>query len=125
MTSQKVLKGLAHNIAHHASSGLSCISPHMGRAMRMFGIETTWVELLEESPYPAGLPDEVPLRLGLAALHGFCVSLLTKMGFEIGEVKSVRLHATPAPWDPSGYLLHTRVVITGANDRVYDSGWVA
>ena len=90
----------------------------------MFGIETTWVELLEESPYPAGLPDEVPLHLGLTALHGFCVSLLTKTGFEIGEVKSVRLHATPAPWDLSGYLLHTRVVVTGANDRVYDSGWV-
>ena len=124
MTNLKVLKGMAHDIAHHAFSGLSCISPHMATALREAGIETTSVELLEESPYPTGVSERQHLRLGLQALHEFTVSLLVEQGFDLGDIESVCLRATPAPWDPSGYLLHTRAAITTRNGRVYDSGWV-
>ena len=124
MASKKALKGLAHDIAHHASSGVSGISPHMGTALRQAGMETGWVELLEESPYLHGIGEEVRLRRGLATLHAFSISLLCEYGFGLNAVKSIRLYSTAPPWDESGYLLHARVVILGDDGRSYDSGWL-
>lgn len=124
MTSLKKLKGVAHDIAHHAGTGATAVAPHMVEALWNAGIETTWVELLEDSPYPRGIPEHKPLRFALQALHDFTVSLLSGQGFDLCEIESVRLHVTPAPWRQDGSVLHTRAVITATNGRVYDSGWV-
>jgi len=124
MTSPKVLAGVAHDVAAHAGSGMSFLSPHLAEALRSGGIETTSVELLEVSPYPAGAPERESLRRSLQALHTTTVSVLRKHGFELSDVRSIRLHVTPVPWDDSGFMVHTRVVITAANGRTYDSGWL-
>jgi hypothetical protein len=45
--------GVAHDIAHHAGSGLGYLMPHLGQALREASLKTTAVELLDEEPYPS------------------------------------------------------------------------
>ena len=53
MATRRALGGVAHNIAQHANS--SSFSPHMARALRAAGLETTVIELLEEPLMAGGL----------------------------------------------------------------------
>ena len=124
MGRQAELAGVAHDIAHHSGSGLSFISPHLAKALRSVGVATTELDLLSPSPYPPVAGESKPLRLALAELHKFVVTLLARNGFGLGEVSAVVLFATPAPWDMEGYLLHTRATVTSSKGRIYDSGWL-
>jgi hypothetical protein len=124
MAKQKALAGAAHDIAHHAASGLSYLSPHMAQALRSAGITTTTIELLDASPYPAGATELKPLRLALQSLSATAVKIIAGYGLPRTEVSSVRLSVTPAPWDSEGYSLHTRAEVTAGNGRTYDSGWL-
>lgn len=124
MGRQAELAGVAHDIAHHSGSGLSYINPHLAKALRSVGIETTEIDLLSPFPYPPFANESEPLRLALAELHKFAVALLAKHGFGLEEVSAVVLFATPAPWDGEGYLVHTRAVVTSRKGRSYDSGWL-
>ncbi len=119
------LTGVAHNIAHHAGSGLSCLSPHLARALRAAGVATTEIELLTPRPYPAQIAESEPLALALASLRETVERLLRTHGFASDSVTSVVLHATPVPWDAAGHTLHTRAVIVSSQGRVYDSGWLS
>lgn len=118
------LVGVAHNIAHHSASGLSFLSPHLAQALRADGEETTAIELLGQNPYPPKIAELQPLRLALTSLKGTVQGMLKKHSFNQNDILSIVLHATPSPWDRSGYVLHTRAVITAKNGRVYDSGWL-
>ena len=118
------LAGVAHNLAHHAGSGLSYISPHLAQALWAKGVETTEIDLLAEAPYPSQAVEIQPLRLALATLRETARTLLAKGGFSDSDVTSMILYATPVPWDKSGYSLHTRVVLTSTTGRTYDSGWL-
>jgi hypothetical protein len=60
----------------------------------------------------------------LATLKDTALGILAKYGFEPSDVSSIRLHATLAPWDETGYTLHTRTVITAADGKQFDSGWL-
>src|SRR6185369_14307871 len=102
MATRRALAGVAHDIAHHANSGLSYLSPHMAQALRTVGLETTVVELLVSSPYPPGASEMKPLRLALQALRSTSGTILEKYGFSLADVTSIKLHATPALWDTSG-----------------------
>ena len=124
MSKTAKLAGVAHSIAHHAGSGLSYISPHLAEALRSVGASTTDIDLLALSPYPPEAAELKPLRLALAALQIKSKSILLKHGFSDGDVASIILRATPAPWDKAGYSLHTRAVVTSRAGRVYDSGWL-
>ena len=125
MSTQRALAGVAHDIAHHSASGLSYLSPHLAEALRQAGLETTQIELLDNSPYPEGARELERLRLALKTLHSTVDDILRKNGFTVSDVTSVKLHATPAPWDASGYSLHTRVLITADNGKTFDSGWLS
>jgi len=125
MTTKRVLSGVAHDIAHHAGSGLSYLSPHLAQALREVGSDSTEVELLDTSPYPGNAAELQPLRLALRALSTKAKEILKSNGFDPDEVSSIRLLATPAPWDASGYLLHTRAIITSTESKIYDSGWLS
>ena len=118
------LAGVAHNIAHHSASGLSCLSPHMAQALRASGKETTAIELLAPHPYPPQIAELQPLRLALASLKRTAQGILQKHDFNQDDILSIVLHAIPSPGDRAGYTLHTRTVITAKNGRVYDSGWL-
>lgn len=124
MTTKRALAGVAHDIAHHACSGLSWLSPHMAQALRAVGSESADIELLDADPYPKSAAELEPLRLALGALSEKALAILNANGFSRGEVRSIRLLVTPAPWDASGYTLHARTVIISCDDRTYDSGWL-
>jgi hypothetical protein len=124
VTKERSLSGVAHDIAHHAGSGFSCLMPHLAKALREALIKTTVVELLDEEPYPTGVTEVPPLHLALGDLKQTALGILKKYGFDRSDVLSIKLHGTPAPWDDTGYLLHTRAIITSAKERKYDSGWL-
>lgn len=123
--SRRALAGVAHDIAHHACSGLGYLNPHMAEALRAKGSDTTEVELLHLSPYPANAEELRPLRLALRAMREKAQAILVANGLGLDDVASIRLLATPAPWDSSGHCLHTRAIITSSDLKTYDSGWLA
>ena len=124
VTKERSLSGVAHDIAHHAGSGFSCLMPHLAKALREASLKTTAVELLDEEPYPKGISEIRPLRLALDDLKQTALGILKKYGFERSDVLSIKLLGTPAPWDETGHLLHTRAIITSAKERKFDSGWL-
>ena len=124
MTKHSELAGIAHNIAHHAGSGLSYLSPHLAQALRAVGAETTQIDLLSNEPYPSNAAELKPLRTALGALRSMVQALLERHGFSAADVSAITLEATPAPWDKNGYLLHTRAVVTSSTGRKFDSGWL-
>jgi hypothetical protein len=125
MACEKTLKGVAHNIAHHAASGLSYINPHLAKALRQAHIDTTAIDLLTPSPYPPGVRNLKPLRFSLGALRSKSLEILERNGFSSADVRSIVLHAHPDPYDHSGYILFTRTVIESVRGRVFDSGWIS
>src|SRR5947209_6156270 len=96
MTKLAELAGVAHHIAHHRASGLSCLSPHLAQARRSAGEETTAIELLAQNPYPANIAQVQPLRLSLLALKATVLNILHKHDFHQHDVLSIVLHATPS-----------------------------
>jgi hypothetical protein len=124
MEHKRELAGVAHNIAHHAGSGLGWLCPHMAQALRGAGLSTASVDLLSTSPYPAGALELSSLRTALRSPRSTVESILGKHGFSGKDVASIELQATPAPWDSSGYTLHTRTIITASDGAVFDSGWL-
>ncbi len=80
------------------------------------------MDLLDEEPYPEDVAEMVPLRLALRAMKETALGIVNKYGFERSDVVSIKLHGTPAPWDEKGYVLRTRVIITSAKTRQFDSG---
>ena len=124
MGRQAKLKGVAHDIAHHSGSGLSYINPHLAKALRSAGVETTEIDLLSNLPFPPVASESKPLRLALEELHKFVIRLLAKYGFSLDEVSAVVLFVTPMPYDKEGYLVKTRAVVTSSKGSVYDSGWL-
>lgn len=124
MTRERLLAGAAHDIAHHAGSGVSWLSPHMAVALRKSGVATVSFDVLAPDPYPAGVVEVEPLRLALASLRDKAQQILSGYGFLPNDISGVELSVTPAPWDETGYTLHTRAVVTSSGGRPFDSGWL-
>lgn len=120
-----VLAGVAHDIAHHAASVLSYLSPHLVLALRAAHQHTTQMDLLDPAPYPALVAELAPLRSALAALHVTALRILQTHGLQSADLTSMVFHATSAPWDQQGYGLHTRIVIVARSGKVFDSGWLS
>jgi hypothetical protein len=87
-------------------------------------MQTTSLDLLALSPYPAGAPERQPLRLALQALQAKAQEILSSYGFAQEDIESIELFATPAPLDKDGYTLQTRAVIVSVEGRRFDSGWL-
>lgn len=96
MATKRALAGVAHDIAHHAASGLSYFSLHMvqAQALRDAGLDTTTLELLEPSPYPQGVKELRPLRLALQTLHATVEGILERNGLTRSDGTSIKLCAT-------------------------------
>lgn len=118
MTSLKQLKGVAHDIAHHAQSGLSFVHPHLGQACRAAGVTSAWLDLLEERPYPEGLPVLRPLELALGALRDKFVQMAGSKGIPPSEVEAVRLEFTFPPSDDN-YSCSVGASITDRGGKSY------
>jgi hypothetical protein len=91
MSSQRALAGVAHDIAHHAGSGLSYVHPHLYPVCKAAGLREATIDLLAEAPYPLGLPQAEPLRLSLIALRNKFFAILSANGFVPSDVAAVSL----------------------------------
>lgn len=111
MTTLKTLNGVAHDIAHHAQSGLSWLYPHLGDACRDAGILTAEVDLLADEPYPAGLAERQPLRLALGALRAKLVAMLKQRGFDLSDLESAGLEFTFPDGYGDGSLYRVRSIL--------------
>ncbi len=56
MPSSKLLNGVAHDILHHAMSGLSCLHPHLSQTCRTAGVTEITLDLMRESPCQPASP---------------------------------------------------------------------
>ena len=119
MTSQKRLKSVCHNIAHHAQSGLSFIHPHVVRACREAGAPDMHVELLDVEPCPSQYRHIEPLRLSLQALRDKFESLLVAEGFALADVASVSLQFTPYP-DMDDYCCTCHAKLQGIGQQSFE-----
>lgn len=67
------------------------VHPHLYQACQAAGIREATVDLLENAPYPPGLPRIEPLRLSLTALHNKFLAILAANGFGPSDVAAATL----------------------------------
>jgi len=120
MPSLKLLNGVAHDIAHHAQSGLSWLHPHIGQACRIAGATAAEVELLDEAPYPTDLPRLEPLVLALQGLQGKLFAILDSHRLDHAAVQSVRIQFVFKPNCLDDYLWAVVSRITSSTGRVFE-----
>jgi len=120
MPSIKLLRSVAHNIAHHAQSCLSWLHPHMGEACRLASVTCADFELLTEQPYPSMLPRFEPLALALQGLQTKFWEILHLTGLPRESVQSVRLEFYFSPSRTDDYSCAVRAVITASDGKVFD-----
>jgi hypothetical protein len=120
MTSLKNLQAVAHDIAHHAQSGLSWLHPHFGRACREASVLETSIDLLVQHPYPAGLPSHEPLALALTGLHQRFLDMLSRYHLREADVESAELHFAFKPDPRDDYSCLVRSVLRSGAGRTYE-----
>ena len=91
MTSQRALAGVAHDIAHHAVSGISYVHPHLFHTCQVAGVREASIDLLASEPYPIDLTLVEPLRLSMSALHARFIAILEANKFAISDINSASL----------------------------------
>lgn len=119
MPSQRALAGVAHDIAHHAASGLSYIHPHLYQACVAAGVRTARIDLLASDPYPSGLPEIQPLRLALGALQEKFSDVLRANGFAASDVAEAGLAIQFPLAGADGYTCQSASRLVSARGRVY------
>ena len=121
MTSQRVLAGVAHDIAHHAVSGVCYVHPHLFKACQAAGVRDATVDLLVGNPYPVGFPDIEPLRLSLTALAERFVEILQANGFGITDLTSAEIKFQFPLLAGDGYTCRATSSLQSANGHAYSA----
>jgi hypothetical protein len=119
MSSQRALAGVTHDIAHHASSGLSYVHPHLYQACEAAGVREATVDLLESAPYPLGLPQMEPLRLSLIALHDKFFDILSANGFSPSDVTAATLRFQFPLLGADGYTCQVAARLESSRGRLF------
>lgn len=108
--SAKKLNGVAHNIAHHAASGLSCLHPYLGEGCRALGITLVTLDLLNGT-YPIKFPVPRPLRLSTQAILTKFRKMVDDSDSKIDEIESAVLHFQFLPFRTNDYSCDVKSVI--------------
>ena len=112
MSKLATLAGVAHDIGHHAQSGLAWLYPHLGQACASAGLLSVTIDLLSERPDPLGVPVQEPLGHALNALHLTFVDLLASYGFSPSDITAASLEFTFPPGYGDYSLYRVRSVLT-------------
>lgn len=144
LASQRALKSVAHNLGHHAVSGLSFLVPHLFRAAKRSAQLTVSIDMLGEQPLPLTLSGDEPLRLSVGALRERFGQILASEGFDRDAVRGAavafrfedRWPETPAtvlaearagfqetPDDPAYHCEATVVAANGRSNRQEFCSW--
>jgi hypothetical protein len=120
MPSSKLLNGVAHDILHHAMSGLSCLHQHLSQTCRTAGVTEITLDLMRESPLPTNIPVCQPLILACRAVHRKFLGIVESVGLTLADVAAARLifHIVPDAPDDYSYFSGTSEVVT-AQGRIY------
>ena len=94
MATVKRLSGVAHDISHHAQSGLAYLYPHLWEACQIAGIVSVTAGLKAGEPYPASLPEHGPLRAALDKLRLRFGQILQSRGLDETILSEARLDFT-------------------------------
>jgi hypothetical protein len=121
MTSQRALAGVAHDIAHHAVSGVSYVHPHLHQACQAVGVREASVDLVVADPYPPGLPQVEPLRLALSALRDRFFGILAANGYGPTDIQSATLRFQFPLIGGDGYSCQATAVIESSSGRRYSA----
>jgi hypothetical protein len=121
MTSMKVLQSVAHDIAHHAQSGLSWLHPHIGQGCRTIGHLEIEVELTSTEVYPPALPPMEPLRLALLGLRDRFWKIVVAHKLEKSSVKEASLLFHFSEGRRDDYSSEVTGRVTGSNGRTYEA----
>lgn len=97
MASSKHLNAVAHDIAHHAVSGLSYIHPHLGAACRSANIDEITLDLSLADPFPIGFAANEPLKAATRALRKKFEDIIQMKGFSASEVRIATLRFIFSP----------------------------
>jgi len=91
MASQKPLKGVAYDIAHHAQSGLSYLHPYIGDLCKEAQINEATIDLVAIDSYPSELRKVEPLINSVGTLKQKFESILSKQKMELKFISSLKL----------------------------------
>jgi len=91
MPSQNLLSSIAHNIAHHAVSGLSYVHPHLKTTLVEAGLSSISIDLLKPDPTPSQLQPNTPLAQALNGLKSKFVEILHAEGLVLSAIRSAIL----------------------------------
>lgn len=91
MPSLKRLSSVCQSIAHHATSGLCFIHPHLHQACKDAGLESLTISLMTDDPCPERFRRIEPLRLSLRSLRTKFVEILEVEGFKMADITSISL----------------------------------
>jgi len=107
----KRLNGIAHDLGHHAISGLCGVVPYIyraGESKARYNIEVP----IYPFAHPSCLPHNYLLDLGLEGLRIFFSELLTKHGFSHKDVISASLYFEFLRDCPNAPVVHRFLEIT-------------
>ena len=91
MASNRHFNGIAHDIAHHAQSGLSYLHPWLDDACREARLSEAALDLLADRPWPTGFPVSEPLRLATSALQRRFADMVAKAGLSVDDLSEAGL----------------------------------
>ena len=111
------LQAVAHDIAHHARSGLSPLAFTLYRACREVEVLSVTLDLMSSGGYPGELPVHEDLARSLDALRATFRRMLADRGFEPAIVEAARLHVEFPAMETDGSLFATYAVIEAAGRR--------
>lgn len=118
MPISRILQSVAHNVAHHSASGLSCLHPHASKAARTNGSSHLEFDLLATSPLSLAQIEE-PLRLSASSLRGKFVTILNAEGFCLTDISKAQL----SMYFPRGddYYCETSCRLTTLDGKVFEA----
>lgn len=99
MASKRLFSGIAHDIAHHAQSGLSWLHPYVGQRCRESGVAEVEFDLLAERAWPASFPVDEPLRLATAAVRQKFADMISAAGLNKDDLERALLWFRPVSTD--------------------------
>lgn len=118
MTSRRHFNGIAHDIAHHAQSGLSFLHPEIAEGCRRSAVAEVRLNLLSDQPWPPGFPVEQPLRLATAALQQKMREMAEAASLDISDLAEAYLIFCPAA-DKDDYSTEVRSRMATTDGRIF------
>jgi hypothetical protein len=119
VTSQKLLNSVAHNIAHHAVSGLSYVHPHLKQAVETQGLDSFSINLLCENPCPPSFRSIESLQLALLALKDKLGQIVSSEGLSVSDLHSADLLFEFPSNYPDDYCSDCHAVLVSVSGKTF------